>query len=97
MLSASKLGVLLMDQVLILRDQIWTIKLDFREDQRILINKYLMTFNPFSNFCTEKLVAIFAIFRFYVLYVQILEIFKFDDFESRISVERVENGLKVMR
>ena len=64
MLSASKLGVLLMDQVLILRDQIWTIKLDFRKDQRILINKYLMTFKPFSSFCTDKLVAILAIFNY---------------------------------
>ena len=28
---------------------------------------------------------------------RIFETFKFDDFESRISVERVENGLKFMR
>ena len=41
-----------------------TTKLDFRKDQRILINKYLMTFKPFSSFCTEKMVTILAIFMF---------------------------------
>ena len=53
-----------MDQVLILQDPIWPIKLDFRKDKRILINKYFMTFKPFSSFCTEKMVAILAIFMF---------------------------------
>ena len=64
MLSASNFGVFFMDQVLILQDPIWPIKLDFRKDQRILINKYLTTFKPFSSFCTAKLVAILAIFMF---------------------------------
>ena len=56
--------IILMDQVLILRDLIWTIKLDFRKDQRIFISKYLMTFKPFSSFCTDKLVEILAIFNY---------------------------------
>ena len=55
MLSASNMGVFFMDQFLILQDPIWPIKLDFRKDQRILLKKYLTTFNPFSSFCTENL------------------------------------------
>ena len=55
MLSASRFGVFLMDQVLILWDPIWTIKLDCRKDQRILIKKYLMAFKPFSTHSTEIL------------------------------------------
>jgi len=64
MLSASKFGPFLLDQVLALRDQFWTIELDLRKDQRILIKKYLMTFKPFSRFHTENLVAILPIFKF---------------------------------
>ena len=64
MLSASNMGVFFMDQFLILQDPIWPIKLDFRKDQRILLKKYLTTFNPFSSFSTAKLFAILAIFRF---------------------------------
>jgi len=64
MLSASKFGPFLMDQVLALRDPIWIIELHFRKDQRILIKKCIMTFKPFSSFHTENLVAILPIFKF---------------------------------
>ena len=49
-LSTTKSDQFFIDLILTFKNRIWTIKSDFRKDQIILINKYLMSFKSFSRF-----------------------------------------------
>ena len=79
------------------RNQIWTIKLDFRKDQRILINNYLMTFKLFSTLSTEILDSKSSNLKISRICTYKTWNRKIANIATNFSVQKLENGLKVIR